>query len=218
MSSCKNSINDWDRFALNGKVKTIIERIYEVEKKFGEWEIGDHVLGADSRISFDNLGNRRWIEYFDFDDYLTGKLIFKREDRDKIEEAFYDKNGKLVDFSRREILHNSKNELEYVIYDGVGEKISQGKSFYKKNRLVKDIHQTFENNEVKEETMDVREYDKYGNLVSRKIVDAKGKVISFSKYEYLDFDKKKNWTKKFVYFSEKDQEPCYVLIREYEYY
>jgi hypothetical protein len=55
-------------------------------------------------------------------------------------------------------------------------------------------------------------------LASVKEIDKNGKILHFSRFEYLAFDEHKNWTKRLVYDSENSKEPKYVVIREYEYY
>lgn len=215
LTSC-SYINDWNRSGLNGKVKTCLERHYKAEKKFGEWENGDIEFYGHNRVSFDSEGNYQWIEYLDDDNELSGKLIPKRENGDAIEEAYYDEDGEL--FSKTKIIHNSKDDLEFISYNEDGEKITQGKSYFANNRVIKQQYQTFEDNKVKEEFTVVFEYDKDGNLTSQKQTDKKGEITYFLKFEYLDFDENKNWTKRLNYNSEEGAEPTIIVIREYEYY
>lgn len=215
LSSCSNN-NDWNRFGLNGKIKTYLERYYEAEKKFGEWENGDIEYYGHNRVFFDSEGNYQWIEYLDDDNELSGKLIPKRENEDIIEEVHYDEDGKLN--RKTKIIHNSKDELEFIAYNEEGEKTTQGKSYFANNRIIKQQYQTFEDNKVKEEYTVVFEYDKDGNLVSQKQTDTKGEITYFLKFEYLAFDENKNWTKRLDYDSEEGAEPENIVIREYEYY
>lgn len=215
LTSCSNN-NDWNRFGLNGKVKTYLERYYEAEKRFGEWENGDIEYYGHNRISFDSEGNYQWIEYLDDDNELSAKLIPKRENGEVIEEAYYDEDGELI--SKTKIIHNSKDELEFIAYDKDGEKTIQGKSYFANNRIIKQQYQTFEDNKVKEEYAVVFEYDKDGNLVSQKQTDKKGEITYFLKFEYLAFDENKNWTKRLNYDSEEGEEPENIVTREYEYY
>jgi len=215
LTSCSNS-NDWNRFRLNGKIKTYSERNYEAEKMFGEWENGDIEYYGHYRVSFDSEGNYQWIEYLDDDNELSGKLIPKRENGVIIEEAYYNEDGDLI--SKTKIIHNSKDELEFIVYNKDGEKITQEKSYFANNRFIKHQYQTFEDNKAKEEYTVVFEYDKDGNLVSEKQTDIKGEITYFLKFEYLAFDENKNWTKRLNYDSKKGEEPENIVIREYEYY
>jgi len=216
LTSCSKN-NDWNRYGLNGKVKTCLGRYYEAEKRFGEWTNGDiDYYSDDSRIYFDNEGNYQWIEYLDDDNELSAKLIPKRENGQVIEEAYYDEYGELI--YKTEIIHNSKDELEFIQYDKDGEKTKQGKLYFANNRAIKQQYQIFEDNKVKEEFSLVFEYDKDGNLVSQKVIDKNGEIDYFLKFEYLAFDENKNWTKRLIYDSEKGKEPKNIEIREYEYY
>lgn len=215
LTSCSNS-NDWNKFGLNGKVKTYLERNYEAEKKFGEWENGDIENYGHTRVFFDSDGNYQWIEHLDDNNELSGKHIPKRENGDVIEQAYYDKDGELNGQSK--IIHNSKDELEVIEYNKDGEKILKGKIYITNNRVIKHQYHTFEDNEVKEEYIIVFEYDKDGNKVSEKQTDKKGVITYFSKFEYLAFDENKNWTKRLNYDSEESEEPKNIEIREYKYY
>jgi hypothetical protein len=213
--SCSNS-NDWNRRGLNGKIKTYLERTYEAEKKFGEWGNGDIEYYGHNRVSFDSDGNYQYVEYFNENNELSGKLIPNRENGDLIEEAYYDKDGELN--SKRKIIHNSKDELESIFYNEDGEITAQGKTYYANDRVIKLQYQTFEDNEVKEEYTVVFEYDKDGNMASQKQMDKKGEITHFLKFKYLAFDENKNWTKRLDYDSEEGEEPKNIVIREYKYY
>lgn len=215
LTSCYNS-NDWNKFGLNGKIKTYLERNYEAEKKFGVWENGDIEYYGNMRVSFDSDGNLQWVEHLDHNNELSGKNIPKRENGDIIEQAYYDKDGELN--RKTKIIHNSKDELEFIEYNKDGEKFTKGKMYFTNNRVIKQQYQTFEDNEVKEEYIVVFEYDKDGNLVSQKQTDKKGGITYFLKFEYLAFDENKNWTKRLNYDSEESEEPENIVIREYEYY
>lgn len=215
LASCSNN-NDWNRYGLNGKIKTYLERHYEAEMKFGEWENGDIEYYGHNRVSFDNKGNYKWIEYLNEDNELSNKIIPKRENGDVIEEAYYDEDGELI--SKIKIIRNSKDELEFIAYDEDGEKSTQGKSYFDNNRVIRQEYQTFEDNKVKEEYTVVFEYDKNGNLISQKQTDKKGEITYYLKFKYLAFDENKNWTKRLDYDSEEGEEPEKIVIREYEYY
>ena len=149
LTSCSNN-NDWNRFGLNGKIKTYLERNYEAEMKFGEWETGDIEYYGHNRVSFDSVGNYQWIEYLNEDNELSRKLIPKRENGDVIEEACYDDDGALIGKSK--IIRNSRAELEFTSYGEDGEKNTQGKSYFANNRVIKQHYLLPENrNTVKME-------------------------------------------------------------------
>jgi len=215
LASCSNN-NGWNRLGLHGKVKTYLERYYKAEMKFGEWTNGDIEYYGHNRVSFDSEGNCQWIEFLDDDNELSSKTISKIESGEIVGEAHYDEYGDLI--SKTEIISNSKDESELIEYDKDGEKIAHVTIYFANNRVIKKQYQTFEDNKVKKEYVNVWEYDKDGNLASVKEIDKNGKILHFSRFEYLAFDELKNWTKRLVYDSENSKEPKYVVIREYEYY
>ena len=215
LTSCSNN-SDWNRFGLNGKIKTYLERKYEAEKKFGEWENGDIKYYGHYRVSFDSEGNCQWIEYLDEDNELSGKLIPQIENGKLIEESYYDEDGELI--KKTKVIHNSKDELELIAFNEDGEKTSQEKLYFANNRVIKQEYQTFEDDKVKEEYSVVFEYDKNGHLISQKQTDRKGEITYFLKFKYIDFDEKNNWTKRLEYDSEEGEKPENIVIREYEYY
>lgn len=212
LTSCSNN-NDWNRFGLNGKVKTYLEQYYEAEVKFGEWEKGDIQFIGHSRTSFDNDGNYKWVEYLDEDNELFYKCIPKRENGELIEEVVYDEDGKLINKSK--FFRNSNDEQEFIQYDKDGVKTAQGKLYIENNLVIRQQIQIFEEKKVKEEYSDVFEYDKDGNTIGQKKSDINGEIIGNINYKYLAFDEKKNWTKRLYYV---DGVPTSIVIREYEYY
>lgn len=214
ISSCSKN-NDWNRFGLNGKVRSYLERNYEAEMRFGEWEKGDAEKYFARRVSFDKEGNCKWIEFF-YNNELSNKLIPKKENGYLIE-SFYDEDGKFI--KQTKINLDSKDEQGFIVYDKDGEKTIQGNSSYNNNnRIVSQQYQTFESNKIEEEYTVVFEYDKEGNLLSEKETDVKGEIRYFFNFKYLSFDENKNWTKRLDYNYFDGSEPEKVVIREYEYY
>jgi hypothetical protein len=62
-------------------------------------------------------------------------------------------------------------------------------------------------------------YDKNGNLIRQKNTNDKNEIESDIKYEYLEFDKYNNWTKRLEYNTQNDSStPDKITIRTYEYY
>jgi hypothetical protein len=203
ITSCsKNS--DWNRLGLKGNVKTYLEKRYEPEMKFGEWENGE----------IEDYGHNKL--YFDDDLNISGKLIPTLEKGKVIEESYYDGDGKL--YSKTKITHNSSDVLEFDVFNKEGEKISQGKSLFKNNRIYNQEYQIFEDGKIENEYKVEFEYDKDWNLISQKQTNKKGEITYFIKSKYLAFDKNHNWTKRLDYDSANEEEPKTIVIREYEYY
>lgn len=212
LMSCSN-IDERENFGLNGNVKSCFERLYEVEKKFGKWENGDIEYYGHSRITFDKKGLYQEIEYYDDDMDLTRKLLPVREKGKVLEEIYYDGDGKLQ--NRTTILHISKNEIDSESFDVDGKKLAHAKTIQENGKAMKTIYTATRNSEDETYTT-LFEYNKDGNLISQKSTNKKGEIVFYLKFEYLEFDKKKNWTKKLTY--EDDDEPINIAIREIEYY
>jgi len=207
--SCTNS----NEFGLKGDVKSYFERHYEVEKKLGKWEIGDiEYYGRHHRVTFDKKGLYQEIEYFDADLNLTGKSFPIRENGKVVEEIIHDEG-----FQFKIIFeHVSKNEYYYESFNSDEKKTVQGKTILKNGKVVKQIG-TIMTNETENETYTTLfEYDKNGNLIFQKETNKKGEIRSF-RFEYLEFDAKKNWTKRLTFRDDNDV-PINIEIREIEYH
>ena len=214
-TSCSSN-NDWDRYGIKGEVKTFLEKNYDAEMGLEGWEKGNIKHYGYNKVLFDKNGNYKWLEYRDDGNGLSGKLIPKREKEKVIEESYYNEGGELI--SKTTIIHNFNDELDFTVFDSDGEKTSQGKSFFKNNRISKQEYQTFEDNKIKNEYSIVFEYDKEGNLISQKQIDKKGETTYFFRYKYISFDDNNNWTKRLDYNSQEGEAPNKITIREYEYY
>jgi hypothetical protein len=211
--SCSNTV-ERKNFGLNGNVKSYFERLYEVEKKFGKWENGDIEYYGHSRVTFDKDGQYREIENYDDDMDLTGKLLPVREKEKVLEEIYYGKDGQLQ--SKTIILHISTNEIDFESFDSDGKKTAHGKTIRKNGKVMKQVYITMRNNGEDETYTTLFEYDKDGNLISQKQTNEKGEIEFYFRFEYLEFDAKKNWTKRLTY--EDEDEPKNIAIREIEYY
>jgi hypothetical protein len=215
LNSCSNN-NDLNKFGLNGRVKTYLERHYETETKFGDWEIVKIKDYGHIRMSFDSDGNYEWIEYLDKDSKLSRKLIPKRKNGKIIEESHYNKKGELINVIK--IIHHSNVEQEFITYNESGEKESRGKVFLKNGKVIKQESQILEKKNVKKEHTIAYKYDKNGNLICKKGLNKNAEIQYFFKFNYLAFDNYNNWTKRLDYSSEEGEKPNKIVIREYEYH
>jgi hypothetical protein len=208
--SCSNT-NERKNWGFKGNVKSCFERLYEAKKKFGKWENGDIEYYGHNRITFDKKGLYQEIEYYDDDMDLTGKLVAIREKRKLLEEMYYDGDGKL---QSKTIVNN--NEFDFESFDSNGEKTSYGNTIRKNGKIIK-IVQTMIKNGVEDDTYTTLfEYDKDENIISQKRTNKKGEIDFQMKFEYLEFDEKKNWVKRLMY--QDDDKPENIAIREIEYY
>lgn len=213
LASCSNN-SELENWGLNGNVKSVFERMYEAEKKFGNWEPGDLMYTMHNKVNFDNKGLYTNMEYYGYDMELSIRIIPVRESGVIIEETNYDGDGNLQ--SRTLINQISKNDIESETFDTDNNKTYQSKITRKNGRITKTIQTIIEDGKESKTYTILFEYDKDGNLTSRKMTNEKDKSESFSKFEYLEFDDKGNWTKRLVY--ENSDEPECISVREIEYY
>ena len=212
--SCSNT-NERKNFGLNGNVKSCFERLYEVEKKFGRWENGDTEYNGHYQVIFDKEGKYQEINYYDSYMDLIGKQLPTREKGKVSEEIYYDEYGELQ--NKTMIKHISKNEIDFESFNSDGEKTVHGKYIQEGGKIMKQSYTFIMQDNDEDETYTISfEYDKEGNLIYQKQTNKKGEIVSYVKFEYLDFDKKNNWTKRLMY--EDDDEPKNIAIREIEYY
>jgi len=213
LTSCSNQ-NARKKFGLNGNVKSCLERVYKVNEKFGKWENGDIEYYGHTREHFDMKGNHTETDWLDKDNELISKIIWKQENGKTIGNNLYDYDGKLVSTTVYNII--SSNKSEYETYDNKNNKLGSGKIFQKNNKTVKSIYNRYDNNKIVDEFETNFEYDRKNYLISQKQINNKGEIVSLQKFEYIDFDKHRNWTTKLVYGEEK--KPKNIVIREIEYY
>lgn len=212
LASCSTD-NDWKIFGLKGKVKTYTETHYNVENVDGEWVQGDSIMGnVITRVSFDDKGQRLYSEIFNADTKLVAKIVPVREKGVVIEEEQYDKDGILT--SKISINHLSKEDNECITYDKNGNELSQSKSYVSYDADKKLNYRTTET----EGLTTVQELDKDGRMLSQKHTYKNVDFSNFQTYEYIAFDKHKNWTKLLGYEPEVGKEPRFIVVREYEYY
>lgn len=142
------------------------------------------------------------------------KIIPRRENETIVEEVVYDGDGELE--SKILINEKSNTEVETETFDAENKKIEQGIITRKDGRAIKVVRTTLEDGKESGTTTMLLDYDKNGNPISQKRTDENGEVDVNAKYEYTEFDKKGNWTKKLTY--ENSKEPTNISIREIEYY
>lgn len=212
--SCSAS-SDVEEMGLNGKVKSVFQKKYEVENRFGKWEKGD--LSVDVlhvKTKFDGTGKYIESECYNYNMDMYGKIIPSRKNGKIIEEIFYDRDGKL---KSKDVFHYpSKNDIIKDVFDADSNKIRCSKFILKNGKTIKMI-ETIINDGGEDEIYTVLyDYDIKGNLIYERASNKNGETVDDYKFEYLEFDIKGNWTKKIAY---KDTGvPEYMLIRNIEYY
>lgn len=213
--SCSKS-NDLKRNGLKGQVKSCYEKIYKAENKFGEWVTGEMEYLGHSKLSFTKDGNYNGFELFYSNGDLILKSIPKFENGLMVEESKYDSNGRLT--TKTVYKHISDSEIELTSYNENGEITSKGKSYLKDDKFSTGTYTVYDNKNVENEIKSKYEYDINGNITIRESINSKGAGSFYEKYEYLEFDKQNNWTKKLVYKSKTSKKPENIIIREINYY
>lgn len=192
--SCSVS-SDVKEMGLNGKVKSVFQKKYEVENRFGKWEKGD--LSIDVllvKTKFNNTGRYIESEYYNYNMDMYGKIIPSHENGRIMEEIFYDRDGKL---KSKDVFHYpSKNDITKDVFDADSNKTRCSKFILKNGKTVKMI-ETIINDEGEDEIHTVLyEYDMKGNLIHERTLNKNGETVGDYRFEYLEFDSKGNWTKK----------------------
>ena len=212
--SCSKN-NEWVRNGLHGKVKSINEKYYDAENKFGAWTYGDSSSYGLIHYSFTNKGDYNGTEYYD-----NGKLCFKyipkHKDGKLIEVCQYDQDGKLI--NNMKINQISAEVEEATSFDENGLKKSKCKSYYKNNIFIGGEDSIFEKGKPNGKKIGKAAIDSKGNIQSYLVVDEKGKEESYKRFEYLEFDKMNNWIKRISFSSRNSKKPNNLIIREIEYY
>jgi len=143
--------------------------------------------GIDEKIiyKYDNLGN-----------LIQTKTNNYEEQVEFVDDYLYDKNGNVVEQKHTE---NGYNFIISSTYDSENNKITQDYSQIGGNAM---------------STKDRYKYDKYGNIVERRINDESAGVTAKLTNEYAN-DKEGNWLKMEVFL---DSKPYYTVNRVIEYY
>ncbi|HEY5593240.1 MAG TPA: hypothetical protein VIK55_19765 [Paludibacter sp.] len=212
--SCSKN-NDRVRRGLHGKVKSINEKYYVADNRFGEWTYGDSSSYGLLHFSFTDKGVYSGTEFYDTR-RLSRKDIPKYKDGKLIEACQYDQDGKLIDKTK---INQLSAEVEEIIsFDENGRKKSISKYYYKNNIFIGSEDSLFEKGKPIGKKIGKAIIDSNGNIQSYLVVDEKGKEVSYKRYEYLEFDKMKNWIKSITFSSKNSKKPDYFIIREIEYF
>ncbi len=223
------------RAHLKGRIKTIVDSVYEVEVKSDGSKVNEWV--AIDTEKYDELGND--ISHISYS--LSGKLIwrdiFKHDTRgNQVEENLYKNNGRL--------------EQKTILFYNSGDSVIKTFQFDSTNKLGgtsdfkydKRSHSTEDNeyeldghlsarhvyfNDINGNTIkvvhgidsiigiDTYKYDDFGNKIQwcLKMPGTKRRFVN--NYKYKDFDKTGNWLNKIESY---DDEPKWMIKRIIEYY
>lgn len=213
--SCVHQKISYDDSNLRGRIKSIDEKHFTAVKNNGKWENKKATKEGDNKVFFDENGRCVSTEFLRENGNLRAKMLYKYENDRLKEKHFQDEKGRLV----YKILYYPQNKeiVEYAIHNNKGLKTEDGKLFYKKGLLVKKENTIYDKKSSIESIVFTNEYDKRGALLKQEQIRDKGKNITLS-YEYIEFDKKKNWTKRIEKFISGGKEEVIITIREYEYF
>ena len=192
--SCNQSEkkNDLTEENLKGKVKSITENTYEAVDKFGQIEKGDVLVDSSAVYTddghfkiYNEKGNKIEENYYNSNGRLIYKNTYKYDEKGNIiEENYYNSNGRL--YSKATYKYDEKgNMIEDNFYDS-----DNGSLIYK----------------------NTYKYDEKGNNIEKNNYDSNGRLDSKHTYEY---DKNNNWTQRIEY---KNTIPHRITERIIEYY
>lgn len=234
-TSCNTKKSDLEENNIKGKVWKIQVTIFEGEEKFGKYQIGEKDYDGHYLYIYNEIGNI--IEHHTLDREGKSKSISKYiyNDDNLLEEISTFKDNKL---KRKQVCSfDGKKLIEIRLFDEKGELENIYKYDYKKNVISKvkvlnksgKMLNTFEN-----------DY-KSGLLNSQTVKDSNNKVIRIEKfkrnknkdiieilliypqdsteYKYTfdyEYDKKGNWTKKYIF--NKDGKIENILVRDIIYH
>jgi len=211
--------SEWISEGMKGKVYSVRESHYRPEFKFGSWQSGEQVHNYHRTItSFDNKG--RALEIIAYWDEDEESIISKRTlswEKDKLVEYIsYQGDGEIDELARYNYI--SKNIINAKTYNDSNDLILNQELILKDNRMLKSI-ESFLPDGIKLNRIETGtwEFNNNGNLIVLKYVNETGSTVWYRKFEYLEFDRKKNWTKRLVFMKDKSI-PDLLTIREIDYY
>ncbi len=224
---------------LNGKIKSIKEASYKAPQSadpknpFKSVTSPKDFTPRDSTVTSYNqeqlpIENLFYCKQYDENEDLTFGLCFKSSFE-------FDKNGRLKKSLNHSLDSDEKTTFKYKAYNElqlpvfIEEINSEGKvicnhvlEFNKKGKLKNTRIVYKEEKETVSETHLTFEYNRKGHLIKMTIEtrDAKGFIEDepiVHQYEYFEFDKEGNWTKRKEMISI-DEDQVFLAFRAYEYY
>jgi hypothetical protein len=196
----------WSILSIISYVKSYTEKAYTTENKFGKWnQISQVYL---TKVVFDEDGLVKEIEDYyperkindsesnNKNDKLFGKSIYQLVNRDSICVVKYNSSG-------------SQYDKHYIYFiNDTTVLVEKDKFILEKSKLARMVDPSGSN--LKKMWI----YNENG-LVStiKKGSNRKNEVVS--RFEYLEYDKYGNWTRRLEYGA--TSEPDYLVIREYKY-
>ena len=224
--SCSNDKGNWARYGLNGEVKSTSEYEYYATAVGDEWVPGEtYTVTVES---FDKNGNITGVETH------TGGTASRRpvDNTEYNPEGYkkYDDQGRLEEDTK--VNKISDTEIEYKTYDLEGNLKKEQHTFYENYQplkseckviyspgelVIQQLYKNYKGGEVDEFTIEYT-YDKNSHLTELNQLGKSGEVRDFMKYTYVEYDAKKNWSKRLLYTPESGADPYKIIIREIEYY
>lgn len=200
----------------NGKVKSCLLLKYEVNKISGKVEKGKLLDYGHQKWNFDKKGNYTTYEYLDSEYKILEKTIPGYSKGKILEEIVYNRQNEIESHSKYTYI--SKSEIEFERLNKHGTILFKGTILKKRNKIIQQEFTAYRNNGAKERMNCFYNYDHNDNLIIFKQTKSNGEIISLKKYQYLEFDDKKNWTKRLVSYPEYADEPKHMEILKIEYY
>lgn len=180
---------EWNRFELEGIVKTLKEKTYKANFDNEKYEESKLRLLKSKIVMFDSIGRYTKITSYDENNSISGSTIASYVQGKNYESVYYSKDN----------VFKNKNRIKYL-----SNKLILEESFSYKEELLFSIRVEKQNDRFSKVTLvngdkiDSHFYyytdDKF---INNKVAINKNKdTISNIKYKYLVFDKNGNWTKR----------------------
>ncbi len=220
--SCSSS-NDWKKAGLKGRVKSLeVTRYRAIMNDDDEWEKVKDGFVYKVVTEYDKKGYYTTEENYNEDDELLRRSEPERNKKNQLVEVTnYNRDDEVESVSEIEII--SPNSHEFKLSDNDDNILAKGESEFKKNRLVRHEYTSYHMGEKEFRYSAEFEYNKKG-----MVVEVKTKHKTYGEYgdsfkyttevEYLEFDKRKNWTRSIEYDEDEEEESGILVEREIEYY
>lgn len=192
--------------ALYGKVKSIKIMQYNISEKFGKINkdtinlstisVGDNSGHVNLKIFFDKAGESKEYNWYDSNDELDKKSLYKNKNQLYSEWATYDSNGDISTLNITEFdnngtktqskHYNSKGNLDYI---------------FKYNKKGHFIELTYYNSEGRIRDTKTYKYNENGKKTEEKHFEPNEKGTLQLKLTFeLTYDKKRNLIREFRYY------------------
>ena len=216
--SCSNDVGYEDErvgWGLKGNVKSCLEHSYNIDAEHNTR--GEVVIILSNLVTFNRKGQIKKVQYYNNEEGMTDKgyQISIREKGKTVEEIGYTEKNEI--YYHVKYRHISDSIVEYEQFEE-GKMTKYGKMI-ERGLFTEDSCTYIRKISGKEETqITLCEYNEDRNIVSKQTSYQHERYVSYKWFEYLEFDKKNNWTKAIEYYGKGRDDSRFMLVREISYY